>query len=154
MGSTVVALLSRGTRYAILWVGDSRAYLIRGGTLTQLSRDHSQVQEMVARGLMKPEQASATRWPHIVARGRRPGRGRGRRVDGELQAATSLLSSDGLHGVVGDGEIAGHLARSGPDEALGQLVELTLAKGAPDNVTAIAIWVSEPTLLSFADPKS
>ncbi len=156
MGSTVVALLSQGARYAILWVGDSRAYLMRGGKLTQLSRDHSQVQEMVARGLMNPEQAVGHPMGHILSRAVGvQARVEVDRVDGELQAGDIfLLCSDGLHGVVGDGEIAGHLARAGPDEALVQLVELTLAKGAPDNVTAIAIWVSEPTLLSLADPKS
>src|SRR5215212_1827838 len=44
MGSTVVSMLMRGARYAVLWVGDSRAYVLRGGELIQLSRDHSQVQ--------------------------------------------------------------------------------------------------------------
>ena len=156
MGSTVVAMLNRGTRYAILWVGDSRAYLMRGGRLVQLNRDHSQVQEMVARGLMNPDQAVGHPMGHILSRAVGvQARVEVDRVDGELQAGDIfLLCSDGLHGVVGEGEIAGHLARASPDEALEQLVELTLAKGAPDNVTAIAIWVSEPTLLSLADPKS
>ena len=156
MGSTVVALLNQGTLYAILWVGDSRAYLMRGGALAQLSRDHSQVQEMVARGLMKPEQAIGHPMGHILTRAVGVQADvEVDRLDGELQAGDIfLLCSDGLHGVVGDGEIAGHLAREAPGEALEHLVELTLAKGAPDNVTAIAIWVSEPTLLSIADPKS
>ncbi len=50
MGSTVVALLIRGDRFAALWVGDSRAYLLRDAMLVPLTRDHSQVQEMVDRG--------------------------------------------------------------------------------------------------------
>src|SRR5688572_30180151 len=47
MGSTIVVLLVQDQRYAVIWVGDSRAYLLRDGGLVQLSRDHSQVQEMV-----------------------------------------------------------------------------------------------------------
>ena len=61
--------------------------------------------------------------------------------------------SDGLHGVVGEEAIGAHFAREAPDRALDQLIDLTLEKGAPDNVTGIAVWISEPTLLSFAEPK-
>jgi len=156
MGSTVVALIVRGARHAILWVGDSRAYLLRGGALTQISRDHSQVQEMVARGLMTPEQAIGHPMGHILSRA--VGVQAEVEVDslvGEVQPGDIfLLCSDGLHGVVGDAEIAAHLGREAPDRALEKLVALTLDRGAPDNVTAIAVWASEPTLLSFADSQS
>jgi serine/threonine protein phosphatase PrpC len=156
MGSTVVALIVKGNRYAILWVGDSRAYRFRGGALTQLSRDHSQVQEMVARGLMTPEQAIGHPMGHILSRAV------GVQAEVEVDTASGevqpgdifLLCSDGLHGVAGDGEIAGHLSRDAPAPALEHLVALTLAMGAPDNVTGIAVWASEPTLISFADPTS
>ena len=153
MGSTVVVLIVRGARYAILWVGDSRAYRLRGGALAQLSRDHSQVQEMVARGLMTPAQAIGHPMGHILSRA--VGVQSDVEVDtamGEVQPGDIfLLTSDGLHGVVGDGEIAGHLSREAPGRALDHLVALTLAKGAPDNVTGIAVWAGEPTLLSFAE---
>jgi len=154
MGSTVVALVVEGARYAVLWVGDSRAYRLRGGALTQLSRDHSQVQEMVARGLMTPEQAIGHPMGHILSRA--VGVQAEVEVDivtGEVQPGDIfLLCSDGLHGVLGDAEIASGLSREAPDRALETLVAQTLDKGAPDNVTAIAVWASEPTLLSFADP--
>lgn len=154
MGSTVVVLIVKADRYAILWVGDSRAYRLRGGALTQLSRDHSQVQEMVARGLMTPEQAIGHPMGHILSRA--VGVQAEVAVDiatGEVQPGDIfLLCSDGLHGVVGDDEIAAHLSREAPQRALEQLVALTLANGAPDNVTGIAVWASEPTLLSLADP--
>jgi serine/threonine protein phosphatase PrpC len=155
MGSTVVLLIAAGRNYAILWVGDSRAYLLRGGKLSRLSRDHSQVQEMVARGLMTAEEAEGHPMSHILSRAVGvQAELEVDRVDGEVQPGDIfLLCSDGLHGVVGEGEIAGHLARAAPDSALDQLVELTLAKGAPDNVTGIAVWASDPTLLSFADSK-
>lgn len=155
MGSTVVVLIVAGKSYAVLWVGDSRAYLLRGGKLAQLSRDHSQVQEMVERGLMTPDQAEGHPMGHILSRAvGAQAQVEVDRVDGEVQPGDIfLLCSDGLHGVVGDGEIAGHLAREAPARALDRLVDLTLAKGAPDNVTGIAVWASDPTLLSFADSK-
>jgi len=155
MGSTAVVLVIAGTRYAILWVGDSRAYLMRGGTLVLLSRDHSQVQEMVARGLMTAEQAVGHPMGHILSRAVGVQAAvEVDRVEGEIQGGDIfLLCSDGLHGVAGDDEIGRHLGREAPDRALDRLVELALERGAPDNVTAVAVWASEPTLLSFADSK-
>ena len=154
MGSTAVVLIVRGARYAILWVGDSRAYLMRGGRLVALSRDHSQVQEMVARGLMTAEQAIGHPMGHILSRA--VGVQAAVEVDsveGELQGGdVFLLSSDGLHGVAGDADIERQLGRDAPDRALDRLVDLALERGAPDNVTGIAVWASEPTLLSLADP--
>jgi serine/threonine protein phosphatase PrpC len=154
MGSTVVALIVEGNRWFVLWVGDSRAYRMRDGALTQLSRDHSQVQEMVARGLMTPEQAIGHPMGHILSRAV------GVQAEIEVDAAGGevqpgdvfLLTSDGLHNVVGDGEIARQLSREAPGRALEKLVALALANGAPDNVTGIAVWAGEPTLLSLTDP--
>ncbi|MEA3013785.1 MAG: serine/threonine protein phosphatase Stp1 [Sphingomonadales bacterium] len=155
MGSTLVMLIVEGPRYAILWAGDSRAYLMRGGKLVQLSRDHTQVQEMVARGLMTPEQALGHPMGHILSRAVGVEKDvEIDRADGEVQSGDIfLLCSDGLHGVVDDEAISAHFAREAPERALDQLVELTLANGAPDNVTGIAVWASDPTLLSFADAK-
>jgi serine/threonine protein phosphatase Stp1 len=155
MGSTLVMLILEGSRYAILWAGDSRAYLMRGGKLVQLSRDHTQVQEMVSRGLMTAEQALGHPMGHILSRAVGVQKDiEVDRADGEVQSGDIfLLCSDGLHGVVDDEGIAAHFAREAPERALDQLVELTLANGAPDNVTGIAVWASDPTLLSFADPK-
>jgi serine/threonine protein phosphatase PrpC len=154
MGSTIVALAVKGQRYAILWVGDSRAYRLRDGALGQLSRDHSQVQEMVDRGMMAPEQAIGHPMGHILSRaiGVREAV-TVERVDGDIVPGdVFLLSSDGLHGYVAEEEIRRLLGRGSPERALGELVDLTLAAGAPDNVTGIAVWASDPTLLSFAQP--
>ena len=154
MGSTAVVLIVRRLRYALLWVGDSRAYLMRGGRLAPLSRDHSQVQEMVARGLMTAEQAVGHPMGHILSRAIGvQGEVEVDRVEGDLQGGdVFLLSSDGLHGVAGDYAIERQFARDAPDRALDQLVALALERGAPDNVTGIAVWASEPTLLSLGDP--
>ena len=156
MGSTVVMLVIEGTRYAVLWAGDSRAYLMRDGKLERLSRDHTQVQEMVTRGLMTAEQATGHPMGHVLSRAVGVQKAvEIDRVEGEVQPGDIfLLCSDGLHGVVGEEAIAAHFAREAPDQALDALIELTLEKGAPDNVTGIAVWISEPTLLSFAEQKS
>jgi serine/threonine protein phosphatase PrpC len=154
MGTTVVALLIREQRFLILWAGDSRAYLLRDGSLQQLSRDHSQVQEMVDRGLMEPQQAIGHPMSHILSRaiGVR-GEIEIDRIEGEvLPGDVFLLSSDGLHGYVAQNEIRQRLGRGAPERALDELLELTLAAGAPDNVTIIAVWASDPTLLSFTQP--
>jgi serine/threonine protein phosphatase PrpC len=155
MGSTLVMLVIEDTRYAVLWAGDSRAYLMRGGRLERLSRDHTQVQEMVTRGLMTAEQAQGHPMGHVLSRAVGVQKDVAiDRVEGEIQPGDIfLLCSDGLHGVVGDEAIAAHFARDAPDAALDKLIDLTLEKGAPDNVTGIAIWISEPTLLSFSETR-
>ncbi|WP_129791367.1 PP2C family serine/threonine-protein phosphatase [Sphingosinicella sp. CPCC 101087] len=151
MGSTVVVLLVQDQHYAILWVGDSRAYLLRDGDLVQLSRDHTQVQEMVDRGILRPEDAVNHPMGHVLSRAI------GVREEMAIDQATGevrpgdifLLCSDGLHGYVDEKEIARLLARRSPEAASEELVEVTLANGAPDNVTVVAVWASDPTLLSF-----
>ncbi len=154
MGSTIVALVVHDQRYALLWVGDSRAYLLRDGKLEQLSRDHTQVQEMVDRGVMRPEDVAGHPMGHILSRAV------GVRTEIEIDRATGdvlpgdvfLLCSDGLHGYVGETEIQRLMGRGSPARALDRLIALTLENGAPDNVTGVAVWASDPTLLSFQDP--
>ena len=151
MGTTVVALLVQDQRYALSWVGDSRAYLLRDGELRQLSRDHTQVQEMVERGIMTPEDADGHPMGHILSRAVGvQDEVRVDEADGEVRPGdVFLLCSDGLHGYVEQRDIARLLARGSPERACDALVELTLANGAPDNVTVVAVWASEPTLLSL-----
>jgi serine/threonine protein phosphatase Stp1 len=151
MGSTIVALYLREQRYAAFWVGDSRAYVLRGGQLRQLSKDHSQVQEMVDRGLMDASDAEGHPMSHVLTRaiGVRS-EVEVSRADGEVEPGdTFLLCSDGLHGYVEEEEIFRLLRRGAAGEASAQLVEATLERGAPDNVTVVTISVSEPTLLSL-----
>ena len=153
MGSTIVVLLVPEQRFAVLWVGDSRAYVLRDGELIQLSRDHTQVQEMVERGILSAEDAVNHPMGHILSRAVgvqeevKVDRVDGRVVPGDI----FLLCSDGLHGYVEEREIRQLLARGSPEKASEDLVERTLANGAPDNVTVIAVWASEPTLLSLPD---
>jgi serine/threonine-protein phosphatase Stp1 len=157
MGSTVVALVVRDARFAVLWVGDSRAYLLRGGRLIQLSRDHTEVQEMVDRGLLRPDDARTHPRGHVLARAV------GVRDALEVDAVADevepgdlfLLCSDGLTGEVADAEIAAVLAGvegggTGKQAALDRLVALVLERGARDNVTAVIVTAQEATALSFA----
>lgn len=153
MGSTIVALVVHDQDYAVLWVGDSRAYVLRDGELIQLSRDHTQVQEMVERGILSAEDAVNHPMGHILSRAVGVQEEvKVDRVDGQVVPGDIfLLCSDGLHGYVEEREIRQMLARGSPEKASEDLVERTLANGAPDNVTVIAVWASEPTLLSLPD---
>ncbi|MGI4732254.1 MAG: PP2C family protein-serine/threonine phosphatase [Janthinobacterium lividum] len=155
MGSTVVVLLVRDTRFAILWVGDSRAYLLRGGLLHQLSRDHTQVQELVDRGLIRPDEARSHPRGHVLARAV----GVAERIEVDVvvdevePGDLFLLCSDGLTGLVSDVELAELLAGAGGRQAIaGRLVALALERGAPDNVTVVLVSAQEATLLSLAGP--
>ena len=149
MGSTVVAIVLRERRFGVLWAGDSRAYLLRDGMLYRLTRDHTQVQEMVDRGLLTPE--AAKDHPMINALARAVGVRPELELDGvvdEMKAGDIfMLCSDGLYGVVDDEEIARlltpGLARADP----AMLIALCLERGAPDNVTVIIVAATEPTAL-------
>jgi serine/threonine protein phosphatase PrpC len=152
MGTTVVALLVRGNRFAIFWVGDSRAYLLRAGHLYQLSRDHTRVQEMVDAGLLSEEDAQDHPMGHVLARAL--GVQESLELDviaDELEAGdVLLLCSDGLHGYLEETEILRLLHSGSPQAASDELVEATLQRGAPDNVTVITLSISEPTLVAAA----
>lgn len=152
MGSTVVALLVNGRRFAVLWAGDSRAYLLRSGELHRLTRDHTQVQELVEEGLLTPEDAMHHPMSHVLTRaaGVEPGLEIDAIADEAEVGDVFLLCSDGLHGVVSDAEIALALGLERLPAACDRLIELCLARGAPDNVTLITVGCQEATLLSPA----
>lgn len=149
MGTTVVALYVHGQRFAVLWVGDSRAYLLRGASLHQLSRDHTQVQEMVERGLLSPEEAEEHPMSHVLTRA--VGVAETVEVDviqDEIEPGdTFLLCSDGLHGYVDEARISHILAAPTPEEVADTLMEAAFENGAPDNVTVVATRFIEPTFL-------
>lgn len=152
MGSTVVALLVRDDRFAVLWVGDSRVYLLRGGRLYALTRDHSQVQEMVDRGLITLAEARGHPRGHVLARAI----GVGARLSVDVVADQLepgdlfLLCSDGLTGVLDDDALLRIVAGQERGAALDALIARTLDAGAPDNVTAVLVGVREVTRLDLA----
>lgn len=151
MGSTLVVLLARGREFAILWAGDSRAYVFRDGQLIALTRDHTQVQEMVDRGLLLPDQIESHPMKHVLSRA--VGVQETLELDGIRDVALPgdlfLLCSDGLHGVLSEPEIAALLAQLG-NRSADALIAACLDRGAPDNVTVAIVSASEPTSLSFA----
>ncbi len=148
MGSTVVALVLHAQQFSVLWAGDSRAYLLRNGALFQLTRDHTQVEMMLERGLLTPAEALDHPMKHVLARAV------GVQETLELDAIQDLaephdvflLCSDGLYGVVDDAQIAALLRDHGA-KAGEALIAAALAGGGPDNVTVMLVAVSEPTLL-------
>lgn len=154
MGTTVVALVLKDDRFAVIWAGDSRAYIMRQGALHQLTRDHTRVQELIDRGLLTPEQAEGHPMGHVLSRAV------GVMTDLELDAVVDqwqagdvfLLCSDGLYGVVGDDEIAATLQTGEIDDVAPRLIETCLARGAPDNVTVVLVKASEATVLSLGTP--
>ncbi|MFN3469915.1 MAG: PP2C family protein-serine/threonine phosphatase [Novosphingobium sp.] len=148
MGTTVVALIVRGDEFAVLWAGDSRAYLQRDGVLVQLTRDHTQVQEMVDRGLLDPADVEDHPMKHVLSRA--VGVQDALEIDAIRDSMVSrdlfLLCSDGLYGVVSEAQIAQIMQERGI-AAAEALIEASLAAGAPDNVTVTLVGVNEPTLL-------
>jgi serine/threonine protein phosphatase PrpC len=143
IGSTVVALLLADGRWACLWAGDSRAYLVRDGDIRQLSRDHSQVEELVAAGLVSREQARDHPLGNVVTRaiGVAPGLALDVVEDAVRPGDRFLLCSDGLTKVATDDEIAATAARAAPQAACDGLIAMTLARGAPDNVSVVILDV-------------
>lgn len=151
MGSTAVALFLHGRRFVVLWAGDSRGYLLRDGALHRLTRDHTQVQEMVDRGMLTAEDAKNHPMSHVISRA--VGVQAVLEVDAvadEIQTGDIfLLCSDGLYGVVPDDEIAGYLKGHSPENACRNLVQICLERGAPDNVTVIAVACDQITQLTL-----
>lgn len=140
IGSTAVLLLAFGGHYAGLWVGDSRLYQLRNGRFTQLSRDHTHYEEMVDAGIVTAEAGRSHPQANVLTRAVGYAELKLDKVRGPIQADdVFLLCSDGLVKFVGDDEIAEILGRQSPEEATKTLVDLTLVRGASDNVTVVVV---------------
>lgn len=153
MGTTIVALVVRGRRFAALWAGDSRIYLSRNGELLPLTRDHSQVQGLVDRGLLMPEDAVGHPMAHVLARavGAEPTLQLDVVVDDMESEDVFLLTSDGVHGIVAAEEMAAIVATVPIARVPGDLIARAMALGSTDNLTAVAVRFVEPTQLIRAD---
>lgn len=145
VGSTVAALLTHDGNYCCLWAGDSRCYLVRGGRIEQLSHDHTEVQELVDRGIIS--QAEAASWPrrNVITRAV------GAIDDLQLEHATGVvksgdcfvLCSDGLTGHVKDEEILAMSSGLSANQASHELLELALARGGKDNISVVVVNVAD-----------
>jgi serine/threonine protein phosphatase PrpC len=145
MGTTLVAAVVHEARVLIANVGDSRAYLIRDGEATQITKDHSWVAEQVKLGTISEEQAETHAYRNLVTRclGHRPGM----QVDifeHRLRAGdTLLLCSDGLSNQVPDSGIAAVLSEQEPEQAVQALIDEANQRGGPDNITAVVARVRD-----------
>ena len=141
LGTTCIALMRSGNKLAMVHIGDSRAYLLRGDTLTQVTTDHSFVQYLVDSGQITPEEAEHHPQRNVVMR-----------ILGDSQADVTpdetmreavvgdrwLLCSDGLSGVVSSDTIAEILTDvRDPGDCAEELIRLALLAGGPDNVTCV-----------------
>ena len=140
MGSTVVIMLACGTEIACLWAGDSRIYLYRKSRLQQLTRDHSQAEELRARGIA-PDSAAAAPGANMITRAV----GATDALELELAALQArdgdmfLLCSDGLSNAVDEPAIMAALAPGDCARAAQDLLEQALANGGRDNITAVVV---------------
>jgi len=147
MGTTLVAIAPMDGHEGVVWVnvGDSRLYLLRGGDLTQISEDHSLVQEAVRAGELSPEEAQTHPQRNIVTRAL--GIDPDVTIDGDSIDSVSgdryLLCSDGLYDYVDDARIAATLRRiDDPSETSRELVRLANEAGGRDNITVIIVDVA------------
>lgn len=148
MGTTLTLLaLVPDKGYLFDQVGDSRGYLLRDGTLSQITRDHTVVQQQVDRGALTPEQARDHPLSHILTRAL------GTELSVEVdtygdsvkEGDVFLLCSDGLSGMLPDDEIQEILSKATEDvqKAADELIDAANEAGGMDNITAVVIKITE-----------
>lgn len=155
MGTTCVAVVIRGDEVTVAHVGDSRAYRLRDGALARLTRDHSLVEEWVAKGMLPATEAERHPMANVITRAL----GHAPEVQVELrrEPATTgdvlLLCSDGLSGKVSEDLIQATLLQfDDPEQAVGALIALANDAGGPDNISVIVARLDE--VASGADPRN
>jgi serine/threonine protein phosphatase PrpC len=139
IGTTVAVLLIFDDYFSCVWSGDSRIYVIRQSSIAQISCDHTEVQDLIARGLLTTEEAEGWRGSNAITRAV------GVFDLPELEMRSGpvevgdvfVLCTDGLTRHVQDTEIYRTVTNSAPQAACDQLIQLTLERGAFDNVTVI-----------------
>jgi serine/threonine protein phosphatase PrpC len=147
MGAAVVAAVVVRDRAYVAHIGDARAYLIRGRQVTQLTNDHSWVQDRIDAGRLTQEEARIHPYRNVLTRAL------GVDPDGTPDVSefaltpgdTMILCSDGLWGVVPDDVIARTIAETeGAAVTARALVDLALAGGGPDNISVIVVRIAGP----------
>ncbi|MFJ9558006.1 Stp1/IreP family PP2C-type Ser/Thr phosphatase [Nocardiopsis sp. NPDC101807] len=146
MGTTLTAMLWSGARVALIHIGDSRAYLLRGPRFEQITHDHTLVQTLVDEGKITEEEVATHPQRSLILRaldGKSP-------VDPDISINDAkvgdryMLCSDGLSGVVSKKTIHETLAtESDPRGASKKLIELAIRGGGPDNITVVVADVIE-----------
>jgi len=142
IGSTVVIMLAYDKYCVYMWTGDSRIYRLRGGEMRQITTDHSQVELYIEQGMISREEALSH--PHGNMITRAIGATEELYVDIDMQEMQRhdryLLCSDGLTKHIQDNELESHLQKGNSTaDTCRTLIDLTLSRGAIDNVTAIVV---------------
>jgi protein phosphatase len=138
MGTTLTAILFAGNRIGLVHVGDSRAYLLRDGKLSQITKDDTFVQSLIDEGRISPEEAHTPPQRSLLLRALT-----GHEMEPFLTVREAragdryLLCSDGLSGVVSEETLAETLRNPDPKTTADRMIELALRGGGPDNVTCI-----------------
>lgn len=153
MGCTLTALLFDGRRVGLLHVGDSRAYLLRDGELSQITRDDTFVQSMVDEGRLSADEAHSHPQRSLILKAL---------TGQEVEPTTAvrevrkgdryLLCSDGLSDPVSESTIRETLGTGTPEEAVDKLISLALRSGGPDNVSVVVAEVVEERASTPARP--
>ncbi len=150
MGTTCTAVAVRDGALYLAHVGDSRAYLVRGGIATQISLDHSLVADMVRRGILTEAEAEVSADRHVItqALGQRESASPDIFVDGLAlkRCDVIVLCSDGLSDLLPRAVIADAVTAAKPDDAAAALMAAALAAGGHDNISVGVFAVSaEPS---------
>jgi protein phosphatase len=156
MGTTGVAALLCDDGLYIANVGDSRAYLVHDGAITQISRDHSLVAEQVLAGLMTPEQARVSTIKNFITRAL------GHQIDVQVDlfplparvGDLVVLSSDGLHGLVEDEEILEAVTLLQPEQATETLIQMANDRGGSDNITVMVARIERLDAAADLPPRT
>jgi len=141
MGATVAVLGIEGLRYFCLWSGDSRIYRVRGGSITQLSRDHLLVQTLIETGMLS--EADVPRHPqrHVITHAVGVSRNLWlESCDGNTcESDVFVLLTDGVSNLCSTAEIAEIVRPASLEESVEALSELCLSRGAPDNFSIVLV---------------
>jgi len=145
MATTLTALVTDGSTFAVAHLGDSRGYLFRDGMLARITRDHTYVQDLIDQGRLDPDDAATHPWRNVVMRS----------VNGHPHDVADvmpidlregdrvLLASDGVTDLVPEPMIADILGRKADDAAVESLVAAALGFGGRDNITCIVATIVE-----------
>jgi len=140
-GSTVVVLIINGDQGAIVWAGDSRIYRHRDNQITQLTRDHSHVQDLVEQGVILESEAESHPMANVITRA--VGISEPLELDSQWIDVRPddqfLLCSDGLSRLVTNEELQSMMDNKDSDEVTQSLLHTALVRGARDNVTLICV---------------
>lgn len=141
MGTTLTVLWDAGAFFYLGHVGDSRCYLLRDGTLYQMSTDHSLVAELVRDGMLRPEEADTYPYRNVITRAV----GTGRHLNPDLTTPQKrpgdrwLLCSDGLTEYLKPDALLGFMREGALDAAAQRMLDRALALGGRDNITLILL---------------